>query len=178
MNGKYALVTMCIGGGQGIAAVFERAVSGHRRFAMIRPKQASDRASRSDAQDGRCFTARFCWRRLRLSGFGLVAAQAAMFALLQRRRRMIHQTHCRLLPHERKRRWVDVNLRHSSDYGKRMVPASSGHRRWMHSSGVAAGDRNFGATVRLQPSAQLASGGFVGGSLNIETGNTWVVGPV
>jgi len=24
VNGKYALVTMCIGGGQGIAAVFER----------------------------------------------------------------------------------------------------------------------------------------------------------
>ena len=24
INGKYALVTMCIGGGQGIAAIFER----------------------------------------------------------------------------------------------------------------------------------------------------------
>ena len=28
IGGKYALVTMCIGGGQGIAAVFERLVGG------------------------------------------------------------------------------------------------------------------------------------------------------
>jgi len=30
--------------------------------------------------------------------------------------------------------------------------------------------------LRLQPSVQIASGGFAGGSLNVETGESWVAG--
>ncbi|MBL8309091.1 MAG: hypothetical protein JNL19_01585 [Burkholderiales bacterium] len=70
---------------------------------------------------------------------------------------------------------VDVNLRHSSDYGNAWLgyfraPAIEA-RQWR-----AGWDRSFGEAVRLQPSVQVASGGFVGGSLNVETGSTWVAG--
>ncbi|MFO1342810.1 MAG: hypothetical protein U1F05_06735 [Burkholderiales bacterium] len=71
---------------------------------------------------------------------------------------------------------VDVNLRHSSDYGNAWLGVfrapTLDAQQWR-----GGWDRSFGETVRLQPSAQLASGGFVGGSLNIETGSTWVPEP-
>lgn len=70
---------------------------------------------------------------------------------------------------------VDVNLRHSSDYGNAWLgffraPALDA-QQWR-----GGWDRSFGETVRVQPSVQIASGGFVGGSLNVETGSTWVAG--
>ena len=37
-------------------------------------------------------------------------------------------------------------------------------------------DGSYGSSVRLAPSIQVASGGFVGGSLQIETGETWFAG--
>lgn len=70
---------------------------------------------------------------------------------------------------------VDVNLRHSSELGTTWVG-------YFDASGLDAHqlrggwDRTFGDTVRLSPSLQFASGGFVGGSVNVETGNTWFVG--
>lgn len=70
---------------------------------------------------------------------------------------------------------IDANLRHSSDYGNAWVgyfrapklDANQWRGGW---------DKTFGETVRIQPSVQVASGGFVGGSINIETGDSWFVG--
>lgn len=70
---------------------------------------------------------------------------------------------------------VDVNLRHSSEMGTTWVG-------YFDASGLdahqlrAGWDRTFGDAVRLSPSLQIASGGFVGGSVNAETGKTWFVG--
>ena len=70
---------------------------------------------------------------------------------------------------------VDVNLRYSSDLGNAWVgyfrapklDANQWRSGW---------DHTFGETIRIQPSAQVASGGFVGGSINLETGERWFAG--
>ena len=70
---------------------------------------------------------------------------------------------------------VDVNVRHSSDYGNAWLGYFRAPRldanQWR-----AGWDKSFGDAIRVQPSVQVASGGFVGGSLNVETGETWIVG--
>ena len=70
---------------------------------------------------------------------------------------------------------LDVNLRHSSRMGNAWVgyfeAGGLEARQWR-----GGWDNTFGDAVRVQPSLQSASGGFVGGSLNIETGKTWFVG--
>ncbi len=70
----------------------------------------------------------------------------------------------------------DYNLRHSSWLGSvwygRYV-ASSEHIK----QDRAGWDRSFTAgSVRILPSAQVATGGAWNGSLNVETGDTWYVG--
>ena len=71
---------------------------------------------------------------------------------------------------------LDLNLRHSSDFGNVWI----GWFRWPHeqfSQTRAGWDRTFDlGAVRVQPSAQLASGGFAGGSLYAETGESWFAG--
>lgn len=70
---------------------------------------------------------------------------------------------------------VDVNLRYSSDYGNAWIgyfrapklDANQWRSGW---------DRSFGEAIRIQPSVQIASGGFVGGSINLETGERWFAG--
>ena len=70
---------------------------------------------------------------------------------------------------------VDINLRHSSDFGNAWIgyfrapklDANQWRGGW---------DRSFGEAIRFQPSAQIASGGFVGGSINLETGERWFAG--
>lgn len=70
---------------------------------------------------------------------------------------------------------VDINLRHSSDFGNGWIgyfrapklDANQWRGGW---------DRSFGEAIRVQPSVQIASGGFVGGSLNLETGERWFAG--
>ena len=70
---------------------------------------------------------------------------------------------------------ADINLRHSSDWGTQWLG-------YFRASGLDAHqfrggwERSFGDMVRVLPSLQIASGGFVGGSLNVETGKTWFVG--
>lgn len=70
---------------------------------------------------------------------------------------------------------ADINLRHSSDWGTQWLG-------YFNASGLDAHqfrggwERSFGDTVRVLPSIQVASGGFVGGSLSVETGKTWFVG--
>lgn len=70
---------------------------------------------------------------------------------------------------------VDLNVRHSSDYGNVWLGFFRAPRldanQWR-----AGWDKSFGEAVRIQPSLQVASGGFAGGSLNIETGERWIVG--
>lgn len=74
---------------------------------------------------------------------------------------------------------IDLNLRHSSSLGNLWVglyrqpegSESPAQNQWR-----GGWDHVYGDTVRLIPSVQLASGGFVGGSLNVETGQRWVVG--
>ena len=71
---------------------------------------------------------------------------------------------------------LDVNLRRSSDAGDlwaawyRSPEQSVSQPRlgWDNSYGVS--------TWRIQPSVQMASGGFWGGSLGVETGDSWFVG--
>ena len=70
---------------------------------------------------------------------------------------------------------VDVNLRHSSDFGNAWI----GYFRALKldaNQWRGGWDRSFGEAIRVQPSAQIASGGFVGGSINLETGERWFVG--
>ena len=73
-------------------------------------------------------------------------------------------------------RALDVNLRHSSDLGnlwigwyrQREAGFSDWRSGWDHTFDTGA--------VRVQPSVQLASGGFRGGSVYLETGETWFAG--
>lgn len=71
---------------------------------------------------------------------------------------------------------VDLNIRHSSNFGNVWI----GWFRWPHehfSQTRGGWDRNFDfGAVRVQPSVQLASGGFAGGSLYAETGERWFAG--
>jgi hypothetical protein len=72
-------------------------------------------------------------------------------------------------------RGADVNLRHTSDLGNawlgyfRLDDGSVGQWR-------AGWDRTFGEALRFSPSAQLASGGFAGGSVQLEAGAPWFAG--
>jgi hypothetical protein len=69
----------------------------------------------------------------------------------------------------------DVNLRHSSDLGNAWV----GYFRQPQeevSQWRGGWDRSFGSDIRLQPSIQFASGGFVGGSIGVEAGRPWFIG--
>ena len=70
---------------------------------------------------------------------------------------------------------LDINLRRTAQGGNIWIG-------YFDSKGLDAHqlrggwDHSYGEDVRWSPSLQLASGGFVGGSLNVETGKTWVVG--
>jgi hypothetical protein len=70
---------------------------------------------------------------------------------------------------------VDANLRHTSAIGTTWLG-------YFDASGLdahqlrAGWDQTYGDAVRWSPSLQWASGGFVGGSLNVETGQTWFIG--
>jgi hypothetical protein len=70
---------------------------------------------------------------------------------------------------------VDANLRHTSDLGNAWVGffrlADERIHQWR-----GGWDRSFGSTVRFSPSLQAASGGFVGGSVQLETGDPWFAG--
>jgi hypothetical protein len=70
---------------------------------------------------------------------------------------------------------MDTNLRAAGDWGNAWI----GHFR-ASALDVAqtrlGWDHSFGSVVRVQPSLQYASGGFWGGSVNVEAGQTWVLG--
>jgi hypothetical protein len=69
----------------------------------------------------------------------------------------------------------DLNLRQTSDYGNAWIGyfnlASQGVSQWR-----AGWDNSFGARVRVSPSIQVATQGFLGGSLGFETGDPWFAG--
>lgn len=72
-------------------------------------------------------------------------------------------------------RGIDVNLRHTSDLGDLWIGEYKSRQR--HEDQWRTGwDRTFGETVRVTPSIQAAAQGFWGGSINVETGDTWFVG--
>lgn len=70
---------------------------------------------------------------------------------------------------------LDINLRRTSSIGNTWVgyfeAGGLETQQWR-----GGWDHTYGDAVRVQPSLQVASGGFVGGSLNVETGKTWFVG--
>ena len=73
-------------------------------------------------------------------------------------------------------RALDLNLRRSGTFGNAWIgwydQGAGGPTQWR-----AGWDRFFDAgPVRVQPSVQVASGGFVGGSLYAEAGDSWFVG--
>jgi hypothetical protein len=71
---------------------------------------------------------------------------------------------------------VDINLRNTSDWGNVWI----GWFRWPGENFTqtrAGWDNTFDVgPVRVQPSVQTASGGFWGGSINVETGDSWFIG--
>lgn len=71
---------------------------------------------------------------------------------------------------------TDINLRHSSRLGTFWVGHYVAPVRELIQDRVGW-DRNFAVgVVRVQPSAQLATGGALNGSLGLETGGNWYVG--
>ena len=70
---------------------------------------------------------------------------------------------------------VDTNLRHTSELGNVWLgyyrDADEGVSQWR-----TGWDRSFGTAIRVTPSVQLASGGFVGGSIQAEAGAPWFAG--
>ena len=53
-GGRYALETMCVGGGQGVAAVFEARVSARPAFDIREPAALGDRLAAQDVQEPEC----------------------------------------------------------------------------------------------------------------------------
>lgn len=71
---------------------------------------------------------------------------------------------------------IDINLRHTDNFGDTWLGYYNSSRRGEH-QGRAGWDNTFEAgSVRINPSAQIASRGYFAWSLNIETGDTWFVG--
>lgn len=70
---------------------------------------------------------------------------------------------------------LDVNLRHTSEFGNVWVGGFRGPDHLTQTRGGWDRTFDFGA-LRIQPSVQAASGGFWGGSLYAETGETWFAG--
>jgi hypothetical protein len=70
---------------------------------------------------------------------------------------------------------VDTNLRHSSELGNLWLGffrlPEEHIQQWR-----TGWDRTFGSTLRISPSVQLASQGFAGGSIQVETGAPWFAG--
>ena len=70
---------------------------------------------------------------------------------------------------------MDANLRNSSDLGNAWLgyyrASADSLSQWR-----AGWDRSFGETVRVSPSIQVASGGFLGGSLQAEIGAPYFAG--
>ena len=71
---------------------------------------------------------------------------------------------------------LDINLRHTSELGNVWVGLF--RAPVLDTSQVRAGwDRTYTlGPVRVMPSLQWASGGFLGGSIGLETGDTWFAG--
>ncbi|MGZ5102986.1 MAG: hypothetical protein ACXWHB_01710 [Usitatibacter sp.] len=72
-------------------------------------------------------------------------------------------------------RGVDTNLRHTSGLGNVWIgyyrEDDGAVEQWR-----GGWDRAFGDAIRVTPSLQAASGGFVGGSVTAETGEPWFFG--
>lgn len=70
---------------------------------------------------------------------------------------------------------LDLNLRNTSALGNAWLGYFDA--RGLSAHQLRAGwDSSYGSTLRVMPSLQVASGGFVGGSVNVETGEEWFVG--
>lgn len=71
---------------------------------------------------------------------------------------------------------LDINLRHTSELGNVWVGLF--RAPVLDTSQIRAGwDRTYTlGPVRVMPSLQWASGGFLGGSIGLETGDTWFAG--
>lgn len=69
----------------------------------------------------------------------------------------------------------DMNLRHNGDWGAAWIGYFD--ESGLHARQFRGGwERAFGETVRVTPSLQVAEGGFAGGSINFETGDSWFIG--
>jgi len=69
----------------------------------------------------------------------------------------------------------DLNLRRSSDIGNAWIGyfrlADQSISQWR-----AGWDNSYGSIVRVSPSIQVATHGFIGGSIQVETGEPWFAG--
>jgi hypothetical protein len=70
---------------------------------------------------------------------------------------------------------IDANLRHSSELGNAWIGYYRANDDSL-SQWRTGWDRSFGEAVRVSPSLQLASGGFVGGSIQAEVGAPYFAG--
>ncbi len=70
---------------------------------------------------------------------------------------------------------LDLNLRNTSALGNAWLGYFD--VRGLNAHQLRAGwDSSYGSMLRVMPSLQVASGGFIGGSVNVETGDDWFVG--
>lgn len=69
-------------------------------------------------------------------------------------------------------RAYDINLRNSSSWGNTWIAYFRWPEQAIHQARTGW-DKEFGEAVRVKPSVQAASGGFVGGSIQAEVGEPW-----
>src|SRR5258708_7040608 len=71
---------------------------------------------------------------------------------------------------------TDINLRHTNELGNTRIGYYHSAKREEH-QGRVGWDNTFDFDlVRVTPSAQYASRGYLNGSINVETGDSWFVG--
>ncbi len=71
---------------------------------------------------------------------------------------------------------LDVNLRHTNDYGNQWLGYYDSPRRNEHQARAGLDDSLELGPLRVAPSAQIASHGYLNWSIGFETGNPWYAG--
>lgn len=71
---------------------------------------------------------------------------------------------------------ADINLRHTNEYGDTWVGYYQSTRRDERQARAGWDDTFEFQAVRVTPSVQIGSFGYLNGSVNVETGDSWFVG--
>lgn len=71
---------------------------------------------------------------------------------------------------------IDINWRHANSYGNTWLGYYHASSRDEHQARAGWDDTLEAGSVRITPSAQIASRGYIAWSVNVEAGQTWFVG--